>query len=209
MEKNLNEFFNFPIYDYSSTQLNLPVEWCNTLLKYSVEHIKDDDLKEINDREIEFHVTLLYGIIDKQPDQVLNIIKNDFKNQAVEIKLGKVNKFRNDNQDVIKIDVNDYTGVLEEMYYKIKKSVYNESKYSIYHPHITLAYVKPGLCEEMVGDSIFEGKRILLDIFKFSSQEKHKTQFIKLQSGFEKLDEMRTLYKLYFSYLNGEESNGR
>jgi hypothetical protein len=51
----------------------------------------------------------------------------------------------------------------------IRKNFDNNYKWPQYNPHVTLAYVKKGTCNEYVGNKTFEGMKVMFETFMYSN----------------------------------------
>jgi len=95
--------------------------------------------------EDEPHCTLLYGFDDDVHVDDIEPIIDRFKFRP--LKLTNISVFENADYDVLKFDVQgDYL-------YKINKDLTKlpyETSFPVYHPHSTVAYLKPGLGEKYV-----------------------------------------------------------
>ena len=112
--------------------------------------IDDDDVyhKE-GDRsfglETEPHTTLLYGLhSDVDPKEVMKVMEKYTYNHC---RLYNVSTFNNSDYDVLKFDVE--SPVLHEVNQELKKFPHTTS-FPIYHPHMTIAYLKPGMGEKYI-----------------------------------------------------------
>lgn len=89
------------------------------------------------------HVTVLYGIHEDEidPEVIMSVIENNM--EPVTVTISNISIFENEIFDVVKYDVPDTEQLLKyrEMF---MKSFTNTQTFPDYHPHITLAYVKPG-----------------------------------------------------------------
>lgn len=154
-------------------------------MAFSNQYISDEDLyteEEDKGRETEFHITLLYGIDPSEDEKAIYSFTEAFKKELagpIYCELGKVDKFRKEDYDVLKIEVKD-NKLLTLMHDFIKETFKNTSKYPDYHPHITLAYVQKDTCEKLVGDSTFDGKTVKLSKFKYSPAKGEAT-FLNLK----------------------------
>ena len=95
--------------------------------------------------EYEPHCTLLYGLHDNVTlDQVTNIV-NQFK--FADLKAYNPSLFENPEFDVFKYDVGYPTrgGAFLHKCNQMLKALPNTQKYPDYHPHMTIAYLKPGM----------------------------------------------------------------
>lgn len=93
--------------------------------------------------ETEPHITVLYGIHEDEaePEIVENVMKENMEDVTVTI--SKISIFENEEYDVVKYDVPPTEQLLE--YRKIFEDNFeNTQSFPDYHPHMTLAYVKPG-----------------------------------------------------------------
>lgn len=109
-----------------------------------------DDLYEPKDetgfgKEYEPHATILYGLHTDVPDD--DIIDEINKIKKPIIKLGKVSAFENEKFDVLKIDIE--SDDLHKLNKSFKKFP-NTNDYPSYHPHTTIAYVKPKMAEKYI-----------------------------------------------------------
>jgi len=89
--------------------------------------------------ETEPHVTLLYGLHD---DVSLDDIKNVIENYTFDsCKIINTSLFETEKYDVLKFDVKSSN--LHEINKLLTKFPYT-TDYPDYHPHMTIAYLKPG-----------------------------------------------------------------
>jgi hypothetical protein len=156
----------------SSTQVNIPKEEIKPFIDYT-NKIPEKELytdEEGYGRETEPHVTALYGLKTKNPKDVESVIK---KFGDVEIELGKTSLFRNDKYDVLKVDVKSED--LTKLNKLLRDKLDYKSDFPDYHPHLTIAYLKPGEGEKYVDDKTFEGKKFKLSELTFSPAEGGKT----------------------------------
>lgn len=169
----------FTLRKFSSTQFNLEDGSYSRsqgsptakLLKMA-KAIPDEDLAE-DGREDEQHVTVKYGLHTSDADEVRRAL-NGFG--PVEMTLGKTSIFpaSDDHKyDVVKVDV-DGTG-LHRLNKHLSKVLKHTDTHPDYKPHITLAYVKPGMGKKYAGDSTVEGHKLGLDRLVFSDQEGERT----------------------------------
>lgn len=94
-------------------------------------------------REVEPHVTILYGIhTDVADDEVEELIEQIKKPK---ITLDKVSTFSNPKFDVIKFDVESDD---LHKYNKLLKTLPHTDTYPEYHPHVTIAYLKKGVVDK-------------------------------------------------------------
>ena len=105
-------------------------------------------------RVLDPHVTVFYGLHNENDYFAVRRMLQGVKNIPVE--LGKVSKFKSEKYDVIKIDI--LSEECNRLHEKIKDQCENTLTHSEYHPHLTLAYVLPDSCDNLMGDSSVEGE---------------------------------------------------
>ena len=124
-------------------------------MKILHEKIESDDIYDAEGHglETEPHVTLLYGLHDSVEDKdVLDASKGRIES----IQLHNASLFTNDKFDVLKLDANGQ--FLHDMNKKLTELPHT-SDYPDYHPHCTIAYLKPGKGEKytkMFNDRLYE-----------------------------------------------------
>ena len=141
-------------YSYSCTMLQVSKPLAEKIKKFVKENIKEEDLyKDEADNGLPnyIHTTIKYGLLDDKPDKVKELIKDYGE---FDINLGEISKFDNDPEyDVIKIDVK--SDKLNKANKIISTNMDNEDTFKTYHPHITLAYVKKGKGDHLLGNKTF------------------------------------------------------
>jgi len=103
-------------------------------------HIKPHD--KSYGLETDPHVTVVYGIYEDEidPETVASVIKANMKPLTVTI--DEIDIFEGDEYDVVKynVPVNDQLQEYRDLFLKFP----NTQSFPEYHPHITIAYVRPG-----------------------------------------------------------------
>lgn len=145
-----------------------------------VKNIPDDIVFKLGNRDFgkehKPHITVLYGIKpieEEKAKKILSKIPGKLVATLDEISLFEDCKSDDGEKfDVLKIDVK--SPHLAKVNEKLRKSVEYENKHD-YHPHVTLAYLKPGKGKEFVGDKRFKGKKFLFEVFLYSngSRDEH------------------------------------
>ncbi len=139
------------VYEYGCVMINLDVntkEWdkIQKMVKEEDVYFSDTDPTGFG-RELDPHVTILFGIHADVPDEdVEKLIK---KIDNPEIKLQKVASFSSDNKpfDVLKFDIqSDDLNKLNKLF----KTLPYTSDFPDYHPHATICYMKKGKVAEYV-----------------------------------------------------------
>lgn len=167
-------------YSYSCVLAAFKQNDAIPIIRWSKDNISDSVLCVDGDgkgRENEIHVTVLYGLHTNSVSDVEKIIKDV---QPFQITLGKISKFdTNPNYDVIKISV---TGPKLHALNTSLRSLDHTSNYDKYVPHCTVAYVKKGRCDNLMGNQDFEGKKVQIDSITFSPAEgeKRKIRLVSL-----------------------------
>lgn len=123
---------------------------------------KDDLYTESGDRTFGFedepHVTILYGIHSEEvPDEAVMEIAS--RVQFSSLTLYKITAFKNENYEVLKFDV-DGNGLRESNRNLIENVPYTSS-FPDYHPHCTIAYLKPGTAQKYI-DAMGDVKHIVM-----------------------------------------------
>lgn len=175
--------FNWDVtadYDYASTQVNLPSDIAKKIMDWGNENIPDEEISnkdENTGREDNPHITILYGIVDDAPHQIIDLLEGKPSAKAT---LGKVTLFENDDYDVVKVSVESED--LHEFQKLLWDEVEHESDYPEYKPHVTIAYVKPGSGSLYSGATDFEGIEMTFDTVVFSPSDGETTD-IRLGIG--------------------------
>ena len=168
-------------YDYSSTQVNISDDLAERIMSWGEENIPDEDIYTGDDnmgREDTPHITVLYGIVTQNADEVIELLSGE---GPVKATLGKVSLFENsDDYDVVKIDIDSKD--LSRVNKLLSDNLENENDFPEYKPHITIAYVKQGSGKLYSGSSEFEGVETSFKQIRFSTKEEEPT-FIALQDS--------------------------
>lgn len=140
-------------YEYGCVLLELDLPGWDRLIST----INSEDLYQPNDGrhgiETDPHVTLKFGVDGNVSDQEVEKILLD--NPLTEkIHIEKIDLFQNEEFDVVKLKVT-LTPQLVKLNQELSK-LPNHDKFPDYKPHITIAYVKPGLGSKYIIDN-FDG----------------------------------------------------
>jgi len=101
--------------------------------------------------EEEPHMTVIYGLHEDEvdPEVIMSVIKENMEDVTVTI--SKISMFENDEYDVVKYDIPVTKQILK--YRKMFEDNFdNTQTFSEYHPHMTIAYVKPGEGKKYISD---------------------------------------------------------
>ncbi len=124
--------------EFSSTQFNLTGDLAFEI-RHLAEQIHWDDLAE-KGRETEPHITVKFGLHTNDPEVVRRAVQDC---APIAIQLGAASHFQSDAYDVVKIDVQSES--LHALNRHICENLETTDTYPDYKPHITIAYVRPGL----------------------------------------------------------------
>lgn len=163
-------------HSYGCLMVDFPEDISKEVIAWTKENVSDEllytDPEKPTDygRESHVHTTVNYGLDPKMDrDEIkkfLGLVEGPIK-----VKLGKISKFDPEKYDVIKIEVESPS--LHEMHNKIKDSLGVPGEtYPEYKPHLTLAYVKKGMGDDLIGEEPFAGLEFDLTKFDYSCPPK-------------------------------------
>jgi hypothetical protein len=157
-------------FNLSSIQCNMPWDLSHEIIAWGKNHISDQDLAG-KGREDDIHVTVLYGLQGHDPFELRELLANF---GPIIIFLGETSIFMGDDFDVVKIDV--ISPRLHKLNKIISRKYEHVDTHPVYIPHITIAYVKPGLGVKYQGINEFSGREIKLETALFSGNDNRKTE---------------------------------
>lgn len=97
--------------------------------------------------EIEPHVTVLYGLHDNEINED-DIVKLFTLIKPFKVEFNNISLFENEKFDVLKFDINDeYLKIVNSI---VESKFPNTQSFPEYHPHCTIAYLKPGTGKKYV-----------------------------------------------------------
>ena len=114
--------------------------------------ISEEDLAE-KGREDHPHVTVKYGLLTNRVADVENVVQN-FP-APLRVTLGKLNAFAGPDFDVLYFEV-DSPDLEKLNAHLTERLACAPSDYLKFVPHLTVAYLKPGLAGEFVGEDVEE-----------------------------------------------------
>lgn len=155
---------------YSSTQFNLPDKLASQVIALAAQ-VKDEHLTD-HGREDEPHITAKYGLHADNPFQLRALLAGFGPVYAT---IAGISLFENPDADVIKIDIE--SDDLHRLNSLITSGMECTETRGEYCPHITIAYVKPGIGRKYLGLNTqgLSGTLIGLDQLKFSNVDREKT----------------------------------
>jgi hypothetical protein len=138
-------------FDQQTLQTSDVPEELIAQIKAIQEDIYPDSLNDVQDEEgwikdglqQKFHITILYGVEDKDKKKITEIVKN-FAESGLHCKTGDIEYFDNEKDEgdkytcaVLRIESDG----LDKLHKTLKRQVPNDDKYPEYKPHIAIAYL--------------------------------------------------------------------
>jgi len=152
-------------YEFSSVLAILPREDQLELASFAMKYLAHEDLHS-KGFETEYHITVCYGIHGDDSDQVEHVLREQ---GPVAASLARLEVFSTPEFDVLHVAVESAS--FADMHTRLIESIPNTQSHGEYNPHVTLAYLKPGLGAKYLkamGD--FHYKSVAFDTLEFSSR---------------------------------------
>ncbi len=166
-------------HDYATTSVVPPP--AIAILTASLSALIHDDDLTADGREASPHVTVLYGLHGDDPRQVKNALAGEKPAHAT---FAETSIFPSSetgkNFDVVKVTVDSED--LHRLNQKLSSALSHTDTHPAYHPHLTIAYVKPGKGAKYAGLTVLKGKTARFDHVLFSDHDGKQTA-IPLGSG--------------------------
>jgi 2'-5' RNA ligase len=154
------------VYKFSSLQLVMPKPMADTIENLR-SHIDVLDL-DLNESPDEPHITVLYGIHTEHVQDASLALFNIRNRKPVTVTLRDFSTFDNERHDVLKVSIDSQD--LHELNREIRAILPHTSNFPIYVPHLTLAYLKPGLAQKYIRKlPPLNGVTLTFDTIQFSS----------------------------------------
>lgn len=126
--------------------------------------IPDADLAA-DGRETEPHVTVKFGLHADDASNLTRVVRGF---GPIRFKLGKTSLFQNPQHDVLKVDVD--SSDLHRLNKLISDKLPHTDTHPDYKPHVTIAYVKPGMGRKYAGVASLEGCELSANRIVFSDK---------------------------------------
>lgn len=137
------------VYDYGCVMVGLDID--NQEWNEIQDAIDEDDIYFGDGenggygRELDPHVTILFGVHEDVKDEKVEVLINEIKKP--ELKLNKISSFENELFDVLKFDIE--SSDLHKLN-EIFKTLPHTTDFPNYHPHATICYLKKGMAKKYV-----------------------------------------------------------
>lgn len=161
-----------PPHEFSCLLFNLPGDVAFEVRQLS-EMIPSEDLAD-DGREMNPHITLKFGLHTDDTEEVRQAIQ---ELRPVAVQIGKASVFEGKGDgdkpiyDVVKLEVE--SSALHDLNNIVSKRLECTDTHPTYQPHITIAYVKPGLGEYYAKRlNSLEGRTIAFDRVIFSNKRR-------------------------------------
>jgi 2'-5' RNA ligase len=157
-------------YDFSSVHVDVPPVLAMEIMEWG-QQVSDEDIYVTQSdptfgREDEIHITILYGLHTDNPEQLRKLLE---RSGPVNVTLGKIEVFTNpQNYDVVMIEA--HSRELHDLNVLLKEKTAHSSRFPLYQPHVTIAYVKKGRGWEHRGLDQWEGTQFMCHYAVFSSR---------------------------------------
>ncbi len=142
-----------PMYEHGClmSKFNMPTWKKNILSKIDDDDLYTGDNDEIYGLEDEPHVTVLYGVHDNEVDfeDIKNAVDKKMS-EPIRAKVKGVSIFENKDYDVVKLEIE--SDQLNELNSMIRENFPYTNNFPDYNPHMTIAYVKPGMGKKYVSN---------------------------------------------------------
>jgi len=163
--------------DYGWIRVDIPEDITKQCIEFGKE-IPEEELyiEEDNDkdwgfgREVESHITVKYGLHTKDEEEVKSVLEGQ---KGGEVELSNIGIFENDDYDVVKVDIKSPD--LHRLNKQISDNLEATDSHPTYHPHITIAYVKPGEGKKYKGSDKLSGKKFSFDKVVFEDSDDNPT----------------------------------
>lgn len=154
--------------EYGAIMLQCPFKnWGKIASQINEEDLYVDRLESIFGKEVEPHITILYGL---HKDIKHHKLIEDLESiQPITITLKSISLFKNDSFDVLKIDVESEQ--LRKARDLFINKYDNTQTFDQYNPHITIAYLKKGRGYKYLKNKL--SKKLKCTEVKYSSPMGH------------------------------------
>ena len=171
-------------YDYIAVHLD-DVKEVAKAVRDVQERIPEDCIYTADDDDYglqdDLHITIFYGLLPTGKDDHMEddqycavkrfAAKREFEDY--ELTFGPVSFFRCEDYDVMKIDVE--SEMLDNIHNFVKEMFEVEETHPDYHPHLTIAYVKKGSCDDLDGKKLpITGKTYGMPDFYYQFTDRQK-----------------------------------
>lgn len=136
-------------FEHSSMQINLAPAIAQAVLEFAA-RIQDADLVEAG-RTTQPHLTIRQGLIMNHPRQLISLLADE---QAFSVTFRRTHVFTTPERDTVHVDV---AGERLHDLYDAVSTLQHPDAHPAYHPHVTIAFVKPGCGAAYRGDAFLDG----------------------------------------------------
>ena len=165
-----------PSTPVGSTQVNIPndkkqpiIDFINSIPEEELYIGNDDDEYNHYGRELEPHVTVLFGLTQSGAADARRLVKDFGK---IRLKLGKMSLFERDKFDVLMVEVESKS--LQKLNKLMRDNLQFNNEFPTYKPHLTLAYLKKGKGDKYRGNSEFDGQSFEFSTLLYSDPDRNK-----------------------------------
>lgn len=166
--------------EWACLMLDYPSQFAKRVREWTAKNVPDEVLGE-DGRENHVHTTVAYGIaLDQDPEVIKKVVRESIPTPKA--KLGKISKFSsNPEYDALIVEVESKD--LHELHAALEAMGLPGNTYPEYKPHMTLAYVKPGSCDHLLGQEPFADEEFTLSDYDLSYASHDKGDHIYFKAG--------------------------
>lgn len=150
-------------FEYSSLQINLPPAIDDAIVKFAAT-IPDAQLAE-GGRATQPHLTVKQGLMTRRPDDAVALVAGE---KTFSVTFGRTHVFETADHDIVHVDVSsERLMVLHDAL----STLLHRDPHASYHPHVTIAFVKPGQGAAYAGNSFLAGFEMQVRGLTYSSPD--------------------------------------